>query len=166
MLEKITGEPLPQLVERLVFRPLAMSGAGFAQAGQPSMPQLAAAYTSATPPVRKVAPVPPFVAASGNVAGTVQDAMRASHGIFHGSLLRAASRQELTTVRWPAQDYALGGRIHAIDGDRWGWESGKVEGYRTHIAHRLGRSETIVIFNTTDMDQSIIAGWVEAIARA
>ena len=166
MLEKLTGEPLPHLVERLVLRPLAMSGAGFAQAGQPSMPLLAAAYTSAIPPVRKMSPVPPFVAASGNVAGSVRDAIRAADGIFHGSLLRPASRRELTTVRWPAQDYALGGRVHPIDGDLWAWETGKVGGYRTHIAHRLSRSETIVIFNTTDMDQSVIGGWAEAIARA
>ena len=165
-LEKLTGEPLPHLVERLVFRPLVMSGAGFAQVGQPPMPQLAAAYTSTIPPVRKMAPVPPFVAASGNVAGTVRDAVRAADGIFHGALLRPASRQELTTVRWPAQEYALGGRVHLIDGESWAWETGKVEGYRTHIAHRLSRSETIVVFNTTDTDQSVISGWVETIARA
>jgi CubicO group peptidase (beta-lactamase class C family) len=166
VLEKLTGEALPRLVERLVFRPLAMSGAGFAQVGQPAMPQLAAAYTGAVPPVRKMDPVPPFVAASGNVAGTVRDAVRAADGIFHGTLLRPASRRALTTVRWPAQEYALGGRVHPIDGDFWAWETGKVQGYRAHIAHRFGRSETIVIFNTTDMDQSAISDWVETIARA
>lgn len=165
-LEQITGEPLPRLVDRLVFRPLRMTGAGFAQAGQPPMPLLAAAYGDTLPPVRKMAPVPPFLAASGNVAGTVRDAVRAADGIFHGPLLRAQSRRELTTIRWPAQDYALGGRIHVIDGDPWAWETGKVGGYRTHIAHRLGRSETVVIFNTTDMDQVVIGGWAEAIARA
>lgn len=166
LLEQLTGEPLPHLVERLVFRPLRMTEAGFAQSDQPPMPLLAAAYANAGPPVRKMSPVPPFVAASGNVAGTVRDAMRAADGIFHGSLLRPQSRRELTTIRWPAQEYALGGRVHPIDGDLWAWETGKVEGYRAHIAHRLGRSETIVIFNTTDMDQSILGGWVEAIARA
>jgi D-alanyl-D-alanine carboxypeptidase len=76
------------------------------------------------------------------------------------------SRAALTTVRWPEQEYALGGRVHPIDGRSWAWETGKVEGYRTHIAHRLDRSETVVVFNTTDMDQGVIGGWVEAIVRA
>lgn len=166
LLERLTGEQLPGLIKRLVMRPLGMSGAGFAQVGQPPMPQLAAAYGKALPPVRKMAQVPPFVGANGNAAGTVRDAIRAAHGIFHGHLLSSTSRQELTTIRWSAQEYALGGRVHAIGENRWAWETGKVEGYRTHIAHRLSRSETIVVFNTTDMDQSIIGGWVEAIAKS
>ena len=165
-LERITGEAFPDLVRRLVLRPLRMSGTGFAQVGQPTMPKLAAAYSNALPPVRKMSPSPAFVAATGNAAGTVRDAILAADGVFHGSLLSRASRNELTTVRWPEQEYALGGRVHAIDGNLWAWETGKVGGYRTHIAHRLDRSETIVIFNTTDLDQSLIGGWVETIARA
>lgn len=166
LLERTTGETLPALLARLVFRPLGMVGAGFAQSDQRAMTELAAAYSGALPAVRKMAAVPPFVAASGNIAGTVRDAMRAAHGVFHGSLLRPSSRRALTAVRWPAQDYALGGRVHVIDDELWAWETGKVEGYRAHIAHRLNRSETIVIFNNTDMAQSAIGDWVETIARA
>lgn len=166
LLERRTGETLPQLVARLVLRPLALSATGFAQPDQPPMPDLAAAYGSTRPPVRKMATVPAFLAASGNVAGTVGDAIRAAHGVFHGPLLHAAARRELTTIRWPAQTYALGGRVQPIDGTPWAWETGKVQGYRAHIAHRLDRSETVAVFNTTDMDQSRIGGWVETIARA
>jgi CubicO group peptidase (beta-lactamase class C family) len=166
ILERLTGGSFPEVVAKQTLRPLGMSATGFAQSDQPPMPKLAAAYGSALPPVRKMAPIPPFVAASGNAAGTVRDAVRAAHGIFHGSLLSAASRRELTTIRWPEQEYALGGRVHPIDSTLWAWETGKVEGYRTHIAHRLDRSETIVIFNTTDMAQSQISNWVETIARA
>lgn len=166
MLQQRTGEQLPQLIAKQVLQPLGMSGTGFAQADQSLMPELAAAYGSVNPPVRKMASVPPFLAASGNAASTVRDAMRAADGIFHGSLLSAASRRELTAVRWPEQEYALGGRVHAIGGDPWAWETGKVQGYRAHIAHRLSRSETIVIFNTTDMAQADIAGWVETVALA
>jgi len=166
VVERVAGEPLPALVARMVLQPLGMHETGFAQAGQPPMPMLAAAYDGATPPVRKMAPVPPFLAASGTVAGTVADAVRAAHGIVHGQLLHPASRQALTTVRWPAEDYAMGGRVRVIDGEPWAWETGRIGGYRAHIAHRLARNETIAIFNTTDLDQSVIAGWVEAIARA
>lgn len=166
ILEQRINEPLPQLVDRLVLRPLGMRHTGFAQADQPALPNLAAAYGSVAPPVRKMVSVPPFLGASGNVAATVQDAMGAAHGVFHGALLSAASREALTTVHWPEQEYALGGRIHGIGENRWAWETGKVQGYRTHLAHRLDRSETIVIFNTTDMAQSAIAAWVETVARA
>lgn len=166
LIERVTGQPFPDVVNRLVLQPLSMADNGLAQADQPSLPRLAAAYGSGLPPVRKMDPAPSFVGATGNAAGTVRDAMRAAHGIFHGHLLRPASRRELTTVRWPAQEYALGGRVRAIDGERWAWETGKAQGYRAHIAHRLSTSETIVVFNNTDMVQSEIANWVEAIARA
>lgn len=166
IIERVTGEAFPQSVAKLVFRPLGMSATGFAQAGQPPMPHLAAAYGSGMPPVRKMAPNPPFIAASGSTASTVRDSMRAAHGIFHGSLLNATSRRELTTIRWPEEEYALGGRVHPIDGNHWAWEIGKIQGYRALIAHRLNRSETIVIFNTTDISQSQISGWAETIARA
>lgn len=166
LLERVTGERFPALVRRLVLAPLRMTDAGFAQADQPPLPMIAAAYAATVPPTRKMTPVPPYLAASGNVAGTVDDAVRAGHGIFHGRLLSPASTRALTTVRWPAQEYALGGRIHAIDGEPWAWETGKVQGYRAHIAHRLRRSETIVVFNNTDLSQDTIGTWVETIARA
>lgn len=166
ILEQASGEPFPQLMRGLVLQPLTMSGAGLVQSDQPPVPGLAAAYASVVPPVRKMTTVPAFLAASGNVAGTVNDAVRAAHGIFHGPLLTRASRMELTTIRWPEQEYALGGRIHPILGDPWAWETGKVQAYRTHIAHRLSGSETIVVFNSTDMEQSQIGKWVETIARA
>ncbi len=166
ILEQVSGEPFPVLMERLVLRPLGMSGAGFVQSDQPPVPGLAAAYATVVPPVRKMTTVPAFLAASGNVAGTMKDAVRAAHGIFHGSLLSETSRLELLKIRWPAQEYALGGRVHPIGSDLWAWETGKVQGYRTHIAHRIDRSETIVVFNTTDMDQSLIGAWVETVARS
>jgi D-alanyl-D-alanine carboxypeptidase len=143
-----------------------MTATGFAQADQPSMPNLAAAYDSAMPPVHKMAPNPSFIAASGDTASTIGDAVRAAHGIFHGSLLSGASRRDLTTIRWPDEEYALGGRVKAIDGNLWAWETGKIQGYRALITHRLDRSESIVIFNTTDLAQSQLGTWVEAIVRA
>lgn len=166
IVERVTGTSFAAAVDRLAIRPLALSGTGFAQAGGPEMPALAAAYTGTVPPTRKVSPAPAFIAATGNVASTAADAVRAAHGIFHGRLLRASSRAALTTVRWPAENYALGGRVHRIAGDPWAWETGKVGGYRALIAHRLSGDETIVVFNNTDMAQSEIGTWVEAIARA
>ena len=166
IVQTVTGQALAAFVTDTVFKPLRMAETGFAQADQPPMPTLAAAYTDAVPPARKMRPVPSFVAASGNVASTPADAVRAAHGLFHGSLIGPVSRAALIGVRWPAEEYALGGRIHLIDGEPWAWEAGKIEGYRALVAHRLRRSETIVAFNTTDLPQSALAGWVEGVARA
>jgi len=166
ILERLTGEAFAQVVAKQTLHPLGMSATGFVQPNQPLMPKLAAAYSSGLPAVRKMAPNPSFIAASGNTASTVGDAVRAAHGIFHGPLLGAASRRNLTMVRWPDENYALGGRVKSIDGTLWAWEIGKIQGYRALISHRLDRSETIVIFNTTDIEQSQLGSWVEAIARA
>lgn len=166
VLERLTSKPLAELVGQTELRPLRMIDTGYAQVGQPAMPKLAAAYSSVVPPVRKMTAVPAYLAGSGNTASTARDAIRAAHGIFHTALLSAASKRELTTIRWRDQEYALGGRVHPIGTELWAWETGKVEGYRAYIAHRLSRSETIVVFNTTDMSQSHIAGWVETIAMA
>lgn len=166
ILERLTDRPLAELVRQMVLQPLQMTETGYAQVGQPAMPQLAAAYGSVVPPIRKMTAVPAYLAGSGNTASTARDAVRAAHGIFHTGLLSDRSRRELTTLRWPDQEYALGGRVHPIGTDPWAWETGKVEGYRALIAHRLRRSETIVIFNTTDMSQSQIGDWVETIATA
>jgi D-alanyl-D-alanine carboxypeptidase len=166
VLERITGKPLAELVGQMVLQPLHMTETGYAQIGQLPMPGLAAAYGSVVPPVRKMTAVPAFLAGSGNTASTVRDAVRAAHGIFHTALLSAGSRLELTSLYWPDQEYALGGRVHTIGNEPWAWETGKVEGYRALIAHRLSRSETIVIFNTTDMSQSQIGDWAETIATA
>lgn len=166
LLERVTGRPLAALVGDTVLRPLRMADTGYAQVGQPAMPRLAAAYGSVAPPVRKMTAIPAFLAGSGNAASTAGDAIKAAHGIFHTALISERSKRELTSIQWADQEYALGGRIHPIGDEPWAWETGKVEGYRAHIAHRLSRSETVVIFNTTDLPQSQIGAWVETIAKA
>ena len=166
IVEQVTNEAFETVVGRLVFKPLGMSGTVFANGGKDKVPGMASAYRTFHPPVRKMSPVPAFAGASGNVAGTAADAVRAAHGIFATNLLREASRRELVRVRRADQEYALGGRIHRIGSADWGWETGKVDAYRAHIAHSLGGDRTIVIFNNGDLDQSLIGGWVEAIASA
>jgi D-alanyl-D-alanine carboxypeptidase len=109
---------------------------------------------------------PGFVAASGTVYGTAVDAVRAAHGVFSTGLLKPASRAELTAIRWPAEDYALGGRVREIGGRRWAWEPGKIEGYRALIAHDLAGDRTVAIFNNTDMAQGVIGEMAEALIAA
>lgn len=149
----------------LLFRPLGWRSVVLASGGWDKVPDMAAAYTAADPPVRKMDPVPAFVAASGNAVGTAEDAMRAARLIFATRFLSADSRVQLVKVRWPAQGYALGGRVHPIGGRPWAWETGKIAGYRALIAQNLTRDETVVLLNNRDMDQSVLAKWAETIAQ-
>lgn len=165
ILERAGGTDFSTLLRDRVFRPLGMRGAQLVQAGQAELPTLAAAYDTGNPPRRKMSPVPPFLAASGNVAGSARDAVRAAHGIFHGPLLGAEARRQLTQIAWPNEDYALGGRVRTIGGERWAWEAGKVGGYRTLIVHRLKHSETIALFATGDQEQSLLSEWAERVIQ-
>ena len=166
IVERVTGESLATVLERLVFRPLGMRGAGLVDTRGGRTALTASAYASLSSLKPKMAAVPPFGAASGNVFAGVDDAIRAGHGIFAGRLLSQRSRVALTQVEWAPEDYALGGRVRVIDGRRWAWEPGKVEGYRALIAHDLAGDRTIAIFNNTDMDQGTIAKLAGAMMRA
>jgi D-alanyl-D-alanine carboxypeptidase len=165
IVSRATDRPFAEAMRDLVFAPLGLGSMMLASEGWDRVPRMAAAYRAGEPPVRRMDRVPAFLAASGNVVGTAKDAMRAAHGIFATRFLSDAARAQLVRVRWLAEDYALGGRIHTIRGDRWAWETGKVAGYRALVAHRLAGDETIVLFNNRDADQSVLASWAEALAQ-
>lgn len=162
ILERVTGQPFAAVLERLVFRPLGMRGAGLIDTRGGRTEMTASAYAAGSSPEPKMAAVPPFAGASGNVFAGVDDAIRAAHGIFAGRLLSVRSRAALTRIEWAPENYALGGRVRVIGGRRWAWEPGKVEGYRALIAHDLTGDRTIAIFNNTDMHQEKIATLAEA----
>ncbi|WP_419810139.1 serine hydrolase domain-containing protein [Sphingomonas sp.] len=164
LLERVTGLPFAGILDRLVFAPLGMWRAGLVDTRGGRDAATASAYATLDPLKPKMAPLPPFVAASGVVFATVDDALRAAHGIFSGALLSARSRAALTTIAWAQEDYALGGRVRTIGGRRWAWEAGKVEGYRALIAHDLIGDRTIVIFNNTDVAQATISSLAESLA--
>ena len=166
IVERVTGVPFERTLDRLVFRPLAMRSAGLVDNAHPPTGDVAAAYGATLPAVRKMTLTPAFAAASGTVYGTAAEAVRAAHGIFSTGLLMPASRAALTTIMWPTENYALGGRVRDIGGRRWAWEPGKIEGYRALIAHDLAGDRTIAIFNNTDMPQGTIGELGEALIAA
>ena len=165
VVERVTGEAFPAALERLVFRPLGMRGAGLVDTRGGRTEATASAYASLVPVKPKMAGTPPFAGASGNVFASADDAIRAAHGIFSGRLLSVRSRAALTRVEWAPEDYALGGRVRTIAGRRWAWEPGKIDGYRALIAHDLDGDRTIAIFNNTDMSQATLATLAEEMMR-
>jgi D-alanyl-D-alanine carboxypeptidase len=164
LVERVTGQSFEEAMQTLVFSPLGLSRAALASEGFEAVPDMAVGYAALLPPVRKMARVPGFVAASGNVVMTARDAVRAAHGIFATGFLTPQSRSALQTVLVADEDYALGGRVRSIGASRWAWEAGKVQGYRGLIAQDLNTDRTIVLFNNSDRDQADLAAMAEAIA--
>lgn len=162
LLERVTAQPFAAVLNQLVFAPLGMRCAGLVDTVGGRTPDVASAYASLAPLRPKMAGVPPFAGASGNVFASVDDAIAAAHGIFAGPLLSKASRAALTQIEWHPENYTLGGRVRTIAGRRWAWEAGKIDGYRALIAHDLAGDQTIAIFNNTDMAQAPIGALAEA----
>ncbi|GLR47004.1 serine hydrolase domain-containing protein [Sphingomonas astaxanthinifaciens] len=159
-LERVTGKPFEQVLGGEVFRPLGLSRTGFVDTRSGDVPGLAGAYAPGGQP--KEVRVPPFGGASGNIHAGAGDLARAAHLAFEtGRLLRPATRAELLRVRVPSENYALGGRVRTIAGRRVAWETGKVQAYRTHLAHVVGEDRTIVLLNNTDISQDAIGALVE-----
>ena len=158
-IERVTRKPFEQVIRDEIFRPARMSSADFIDTAHPSVPTVAQAYDAAG--VIKLGLVPPFGAASGNVHATAADLVSLAHHVFAGGLLRRSSLAELTRVRVPQENYALGGRVRDIGGRSVAWQTGKVGAYRAHLAHDIAAGRTVVLLNNTDLDQAVIGKLAE-----
>lgn len=59
-------------------------------------------------------------------------------------------------MRYPDEDYALGGRVRVGDSGPVAWETGSVGGYKALLAHRLADRRSVAVLNNTDMSQTTI----------
>jgi D-alanyl-D-alanine carboxypeptidase len=165
MLELVTGASFAQLLRREVFGPAGLDGMGLVDTVQPTAPKLVAVY--GTSGERKMLSVPVFLGASGNVHASAAELIRAARLIHStGHILARRSREQLVQVWMAADQYARGGRVRQVDGRPFAWETGKVQAYRTHLAHDLTRDRSIVVLNNGDMDQGLIGDFVEQLVRA
>lgn len=159
IVEAATGRPFQAVVADLVTSPLKMTRTSADPvAGAP--PHAAASYFAGEPLKRRDNPRLAVMAAGGGYASTVDDLLRAAHLVFDTPFLSDASRQALTKVLVPEQDYALGGRVRtlSIAGQTRlaGWETGRTAGFRSVLGHRLDTGDTVVILNNTDLSQKAL----------
>lgn len=159
-LERVTGRSFEQVLGQDVFRPLGLGRTGFVDTRSGEVPGLASGY--GPDGKRKEARVPPFGGASGNIHSSAADLVRAAYFTLDtGRLLGPALRAELLRVRVPQENYALGGRVRTIGGKRVAWETGKVQAYRTHLAHVVGEGRTVLVLNNGDLSQDALTALVE-----
>lgn len=169
IVETVTGEDFEHALARL-----ALASLGVTTIMPRYVPEvggrIAAGYATIDPPVRKMFPQSVYTLASGGYCGTAADLARAAQGVYGAPLLSAGAREALTTVLVPEQFYALGGRVKTlkIKGTAYpfAWETGRVDGYRSLLAHRLDGASTLVVLNNTDLGQKDIDLFAEALLTA
>jgi D-alanyl-D-alanine carboxypeptidase len=152
IVERATGEPFTRVVTRLVLEPAGVRDTGFVDRDSMA-PRLAIAYDAARAE-RKVTPSPPMVAASGTIYSTASDLVKLADAVYGDALLFPASRKELLTVQYAAEEYALGGRVKQRAGRTLAWETGVSGGYKTLLAYAPDSGRAVVLLNNTDMQQS------------
>ena len=159
IVETVTGKDFAEAVDTLTLAPLGIAGMvpGYAER---ALAHVAAGYATVEPPVRKMYPPRPYTLASGGYCGTAAELVRAAHGVYGADFLSTESRNALTTVLMPGESYALGGRIKSLamggQSRLFAWETGRVDGYRSLLAHRLDGKATLVVLNNTDLSQKAI----------
>ncbi|KQQ97293.1 serine hydrolase [Massilia sp. Leaf139] len=155
-IERATGEPFIRNVERLVLAPSGAHDTGFVVLD--ATPAGLAAPYEANRARRKMMPAPPMVAASGTLYSTARDLVKIADAVYGNALLKPASRQELLTVQYAAEDYALGGRVKRAGSGAavrtLAWETGVSGGFKTLLAYAPADGRVVVLLNNTDMAQS------------
>ena len=169
IVEQVTGHEFAQVIDGLVLTPLGLKQV-LPRYTDEARAQVAIGYATIDPPVRKMNPQLVYTLASGGYCGTATELVRAAEGVYGGSLLSAASREALSTILVPTESYALGGRVKTVQVDgtaqAFAWETGRTDGYRSLLAHRLDGQSTLVLLNNTDLSQKTIDLFAEAIFAA
>ncbi|WP_031496640.1 serine hydrolase domain-containing protein [Bryobacter aggregatus] len=159
ILETVTGLPYEQAMRQLTLDPLQLSSTRADQSYADS-PATAISYSRIQPPERRTAPRPSYLAASGGYYSTAADLMSAAHAIYDKGFLSPQSLRQFTHIEVESAAYALGGRVKTLQiqgkPHRFAWETGRVNGFRSVLAHRLDGEATVVILNNTDMSQKTL----------
>lgn len=163
-MERVRGRLFEQVIEQQLFAPIGLRRSAFVDTRGGEYPGLARAYSKGG--TRKDALVPPFGGAGGNIVSNAADLALAAHAVFETNrILKPNSRAALASVRVESDHYALGGRVLRLGNADVAWETGKVQGYRTHLAHVIGRDRAVIIFNNGDMEQDIISRVIEELIQ-
>ncbi|VXB60164.1 serine hydrolase [Massilia sp. 9I] len=156
VVERATKEQFTEVVEELVLAPAGVRDTSFAGTGYEDEVGMAVAYNAAGQ--RKTAAVPPMVAASGTLYSTARDLVAIADSVYFTKLLSDKSRQALSTVVVPSEEYALGGKVKTVNTKKGArslaWEAGAIGGYKTLLAYDPADGRAVVLLNNTDMQQS------------
>jgi CubicO group peptidase (beta-lactamase class C family) len=171
IVERVSGRSYRECVSTFLLEPLGLRNSGIFSGESSAVPGMAVAYAGlSTPWVRKVNPVPDYLAMAGGFYSSAPDMLRLMDGVLAGSVLSAASRATLMRVVRPAQHYALGGRtrVETIGGKEReaAWEDGSNGGFRLVARRVLEDGVSVVVFNNSSYDHRRVGELASAVMEA
>lgn len=171
VVERVTGEAYPALVDRLLVRPLKLKHSGIFVGDSGQLPGAASGYARLMPaPVRKPGPIPNFLAMAGGYSTTAGELLTVMDLVLDGGYLSRASRAALLTVTTPDQAYALGGRIRVkpIAGrDRPAvWNDGTNGAFRMIARRVLADGHSVIALSNNNYDAQLLSDFGDALMAA
>ncbi|MGZ8301726.1 MAG: serine hydrolase domain-containing protein [Telluria sp.] len=170
IIEKVTGGSYAQAIERLVLHPAGARSTAVPAVPYEQIPGTGLAYGATLPRETKMSPHVLFVAASGTIYSTAADLARIAETVYETELLSEESREELSDIVVPEQDYALGGRVKTLElgGTQRtvAWLTGATGGFKSLMAYVPDEARSVIILNNTDMPQLEQAAAAEALLRS
>ncbi|MFF4323928.1 serine hydrolase domain-containing protein [Streptomyces sp. NPDC001568] len=151
VLEKVTGRPLHEVIEREVIEPAGLRSTVFPTGAALPVPY-AHGYTDQTPSGRTVDATdwnPSWAWAAGAMASDLNDLRSWARTVATGTLLKPATQAErlrTTPMNIPGDGYGLG--IFNIQG--WIGHNGSIPGYEVLPVHLPEAGATMVILLNTD----------------
>ena len=167
IIEAATGQPFETVLQEQLISPLGLSDTGVPGPEFPNSATAAAAYSSFPPGQSRKNAIPPYAAASGTIYSSAADLRAIMDAVFGGRFLSPASANELTTVQYEKEGYALGGRVIDLPPTdyRIAWETGETGGYRAVVAYEPGSGACVVLLNNTGADPGALADAAKKMMR-
>jgi D-alanyl-D-alanine carboxypeptidase len=173
VLERVTGQPVQDLVMQRMVRPLRLHGTFFATSARVRGPY-ARGYL---PPsltgdgyLDTSTWTPSLAWTAGALVSTAPDLARFYQALLSGRLLRPALLHAMTTTvadsAYPGLGIGLG--IWSVEtpcGTAWGHEGG-IPGYKSFALNNRSGTRSAVVLVPTELDEAIGAAFADAVATA
>ena len=173
VLERVTGQPVQDLVTQRVVRPLRLHGTFFSTSARIRGPYAHGYF----PPsltgdgyLDTSSWLPSFAWTAGALVSTAPDLARFYQALLSGRLLRPALLRAMTTTvsdsAYPGLGIGLG--IWSVEtpcGIAWGHEGG-IPGYKSFVLNDRRGTRSAVVLVPTELDEAIGAAFADAVATA
>ncbi|MGW7363957.1 amino acid adenylation domain-containing protein [Streptomyces sp. NPDC054841] len=172
LLQDVTGESFPRLMERLVFGPLGMTDSSFDQwyPERSAGPAAAGHDMDGTPlqgrwRIRAEAASGGLWSSAADLARVAVEIRRARLGEPGALLLTRPLAQQMLTVRHPGSFYGLGTVVDGTGGGTEYGHGGRTAGFRAGTFTRLDSGEGFVVLTNAESGQGIGSFVADALRR-
>jgi len=146
LIEKISGEPYSQFVQKNIFTPLGMKDSGY-DSNKAIIPHRDSGYTpNEKGELQNAGYIDMTIPLSaGALYSTTLDLLKWEQSLFGGKLISAASLQKMITPF--KSDYAFGLGVHDVKGHKLVDHGGGIEGFNTELAYYPDEKLTVIVLS-------------------